>query len=61
MTRTEELENTLRMLLAMCDRLRDEARHAPIVWDDRTTTIFYFMELARACLADKGIDNATEP
>jgi hypothetical protein len=53
MSREDELENMLRMLLAMCDRLKADARDKAVVWDDRKPTIFYLqrnMEWARDLL-----------
>jgi len=50
MTREQELEQMLSMLLASCYRLKAEARDGPIAWDDRNPTIFYLqrnMEWAR--------------
>ena len=53
MNREEELENMLSMLLAMCDRLKADARDEAVAWDDRKPTIFYLqrnMEWARDLL-----------
>lgn len=52
---TEE-RAVLRMLLAMCDRLKADATGGPVEWDDRKPTIFYLqrnMEFAREVLAAK--------
>jgi hypothetical protein len=56
MSQEEELENMLRMLLAMCDRLKADARDQAVEWDDRKPTIFYLqrnMEWARDLLTPK--------
>lgn len=62
MTRQEELENMLRILLAMCDRLKAEAMEKDVAWDDRKPTIFYLqrnMEWARELLTHNDASNRT--